>query len=439
LATTLTADRPPATQRGPLVLLREAHWLTGRRVSAWACVLLTEEMLLLLFLELWQHGVLSASSVRSSSDFVSFYAAGKLALAGTPAQAYVQASHFVAEQRVLGAGIQYQFFFYPPVFLPLCAALAVLPYPLAYALFQLATLAAFLFMMRALLDQPLAGWIAPVLAFPAVIWTIGTGQNAFLTAALLGGFTLLLDRRPVGAGVLLGLLCYKPHFALLAPFACAAGRRWRAFLTATATAIIMVAGSAVLFGWRTWQAYLAALAHSGAVYASGRIDLAGMVTLFGAARLIGFTATESLVAQCAAALCMAALIMAVWSRHPRGPLSAATLLAATLLAIPLALLYDELIVLIAAAWLIRQAGRGNFLPWEKILLFAAYPLSLLTWPVAARFHIPLAPVINLTVLALCLRRLRHGPALPARAESPRPATRTAPAASPVPAGSSAAD
>jgi alpha-1,2-mannosyltransferase len=53
------------------------------------------------------------------------------------------------------------------------------------------------------------------LAFPAVFWTLGLGQNAFLTATLFGGFTLLLDRRPIAAGILLGLLCYKMCKVLL--------------------------------------------------------------------------------------------------------------------------------------------------------------------------------------------------------------------------------
>ena len=92
-----------------------------------------------------------------------------------------------------------------------------MPYLVAFALFQACTLGMFIVMMRRLLREQGAGWLAPLLAFPAVFWTLGLGQNAFLTAALFGGFTLMVDRRPVGAGILLGALCYKPHFGLLVP------------------------------------------------------------------------------------------------------------------------------------------------------------------------------------------------------------------------------
>ena len=40
------------------------------------------------------------------------------------------------------------------------------------------------------------------LACPAVLINVGHGQNGFLTAALLGGALVLLDRRPIVAGIL---------------------------------------------------------------------------------------------------------------------------------------------------------------------------------------------------------------------------------------------
>ncbi len=155
-------------------------------------------------LALWQHGVISDRVSRTSSDFVSFYAAGKLALAGTPSLAYDQAAHFLTEQRFMADGAPYQFFFYPPMLMLLFVPLALLPYSLAFYVFEIATLAGFLFTMGRILREPGWLWAAPVLAFPAIFWTFGLGQNAFLTAALFGGFTLLVDRRPVLAGMLLG-------------------------------------------------------------------------------------------------------------------------------------------------------------------------------------------------------------------------------------------
>ena len=107
--------------------LRQSAWLDRDRIVIWCAILAGLEAAFLLFVALWQHGAFGAVGA-TSGDFVSLYAAGKLVLAGTPWLAYDQAAHELAEQAVHGAGAPYQFFFYPPVYLPICAVLATLPY-----------------------------------------------------------------------------------------------------------------------------------------------------------------------------------------------------------------------------------------------------------------------------------------------------------------------
>jgi len=393
------------TLPGLVSALREAHWLNRRRVAAWGIVLLAEEILLVFVIGLWLHSPLVEAEHPTSTDFVSFYAAGKLALAGTPALAYDQTAHHAAEQQATAPGVPYMLFIYPPVFLPLCAGLATLPYLVAFVLFQLVTLAAFAWVMRGVLGETGWAWLPPVLAFPAVFWTVGLGQNAFLTAALLGGFTLLIDRRPVTAGILLGMVCYKPHFGLLAPVALLAGRHWRAFGAATIMIAVLVGTSIGLFGWKTWEAWLATFAASPAIYASGRIAFGGMVTPFGGARLLGFDPGHAYAIQAMATATMVAVVAWVWGRRMSRPSRGATLLVATLLAVPLALFYDMLLGLVAIGWLIREARVHGFLPWEKILLLAIYAAALATWTVGTAWHVPLGPAITLTILLLCLRRV----------------------------------
>ena len=67
------------------------------------------------------HGWIVPLDKPTTTDFVSFYAAGKLADAGTPALAYDQAAHLAAEEAITAPGIRYQYFNYPPVFLMRCA------------------------------------------------------------------------------------------------------------------------------------------------------------------------------------------------------------------------------------------------------------------------------------------------------------------------------
>ena len=71
---------------------------------------------------------------------------------------------------------------------------------------------------------------------PAVLINAVGGQNGCWTAALLGGGLSLLERRPYLAGCLFGLMIYKPQLAILLPVALIAGRKWRTFFAAGATA-----------------------------------------------------------------------------------------------------------------------------------------------------------------------------------------------------------
>ncbi len=108
-----------------------------------------------------------------------------------------------------------------------------------------------------------------------------------------------------------------------------------------------------LFGVETWQAYWSRVRGSDAVYASGRIDYAGIVTPFGAARLLGFDPSLAYLVQASVTAAMVLVVGWTWRPGPNRNLRAATLLAATLLAVPLVLLYDR----VAAAGGNRRRSR----------------------------------------------------------------------------------
>ena len=86
---------------------------------------------------------------------------------------------------------------------------------------------------------------------------------------------------------------------------------------------------------------------------------------------------------------------------------AAALLSGTLLAAPLALVYDQMLWLVAMAWLVRAGRRDGFLPWEKLVLASCYPAILLTWLIGTSLHLPLGPVVSAAVLLLVLHRVRR--------------------------------
>jgi hypothetical protein len=274
----LVQEQAPRRYRGA--------WITRRHVMLAVALLLVLEVTGFSYLVAGTHGWIVPLHHPVSTDFVSFFAAGRLATDGTPALAYDHAAHYAAEQAATEPGVPYNYFYYPPVFLLVCVALARLPYLVAFAAFQMGTLVPCLLVVRRILHE--RGWavLLPLLAFPPVYFTLGTGQNAFLTATLFGAATLLVDRRPALAGVLFGALCYKPHFGLLIPVALIAAGRWRVIAAAAATVGGLIGLSAAVFGWDVWPAFLDAAAGARGVYEGG-VAFQAMTSPFGATLALG--------------------------------------------------------------------------------------------------------------------------------------------------------
>jgi hypothetical protein len=79
-----------------------------------------------------------------------------------------------------------------------------------------------------------------------------SGQSSFVTAAMLLSIMAALDRRPVIAGILIGLLTLKPQLGLLFPIVLIASGRWRVFVAASITALLVAAVTTMLFGPQAW-------------------------------------------------------------------------------------------------------------------------------------------------------------------------------------------
>jgi hypothetical protein len=364
---------------------RGLGWLTRQRAIGYATILAIAEMALFAFCVAGAHGLIVPLDHQPSTDFVSFHAAGALANAGTPWLAYDHTAHHAAEQAAIGIPTEYNYFYYPPVFLLICAPLAWLPYLPAFILFQAAGAAACFFALRMIRrDLPLVVF----LAFPGLWWAIGTGQNALLTAALFAAGTALLERRPWLAGLCLGALCYKPHFGLLIPVALIAGGHWRAFLGAAGAALGLAAAATALFGVVTWQAFLAAAMASSDVYAGHAIFMGGLTSPFGALMASGVERHVAFAVQAAVTLLAAAAVALIWRPRCQAPLPlrAAVLLAATPVAVPVLMFYDLMLVFVALVWLSRVMWVGGAPKWLTGIAIAVFLGPLLSGNLATRSH-----------------------------------------------------
>ena len=379
--------------------------LDRRRVLAYAAILLAAEIAVSGYFVAASHGLLWPNTTPVTTDFVSFYAAGTLTNDGTPQLAYHKEEHFRAEQRVREPGIEYNYFYYPPVFLLLCALLARLPYIAAFLVFEGLTATLYLWVMTRILDDASWAAIVAVVAFPVVFWNFGWGQNGFLTAALFGAGTLLLERRPILAGVCFGAVCYKPHFGLLIPIALASGRHWRAFAAAAVSSTGLVMLSLAAFGVATWRDFLSSALVSPTTYETGGAKFTAFATPFGATMLVAGNLTLAYAIQAVVTLAMIGLVISIWRRRSSLPACAAILASATLVALPLALFYDLLLAGVAVAWLHRS--EPGLLPAERLVLAACYLGLLDPVEIARHTHVPVAAMAALAVLAIAVRHAFH--------------------------------
>ena len=228
--------------------LSTAPWIDQDRAVSYLKILFVGAILAFLYFYLELNGFIGRGIEPGASiDFLSFYTAGHMADAGSAEQVYQPAQLYAAEQQISAdAHVTYFGFFYPPTFLLICGLLARLPYVGAYLGWVISTGGLYLLSLRSILRRP--SLLLPAAAFPAAVVALGSGQNSFLTTALFGGATALLDRRPALAGALFGALCYKPHFGPQIPVALIAGRQWRAFLAATSIVSILVGFSLAPYG-----------------------------------------------------------------------------------------------------------------------------------------------------------------------------------------------
>ena len=255
-------------------------------------------------------------------------------LDGNAAAAYDVAIHKQAEVAAVGHPFPGQYpWIYPPTFFLVAAPLALLPFIAAYAAWMALTFSAYVAAMRAIVGDR-AGFLLAC-AYPGILSNLVVGQNGFLTAALLGGSLLLMERRPVLAGCLIGLLSFKPHLGVLFPFVLVAGRHWRALAAAAVTTALLVVASARVFGLEAWQAFLQSLPlASEATLAQGRADWAKLQSVYALTRLLGGSAALAWCLQLALSGVVIILLCLIWRRRISFELKAAALATGALLVTP---------------------------------------------------------------------------------------------------------
>jgi hypothetical protein len=399
-----------------LDLLRSGDWLTRERVRLIAIVLLLASAVGFLFLVVTAHGVIDRQGRPLGTDFSNVYAAGTFVLEGNAQAPFDPPQQFGREQTIFGQATQFYGWHYPPFFLFVAAALALMPYGLALAVWQAVTLGLYLLTIGAIVApaRRAAGrgndlWLLLALAFPAVLINLGHGQNGFLTAALLGGALVALDRRPIVAGILFALLVYKPQYGLMIPLVLAVSGRWKCFASAAITVALLTLATTLAFGTGVWHAFLASTEFTRTVVLEqGNTGWYKIQSVFAWARMWGAPISLAYALQGAVIVGIGAALVSLWRSSAPYPRKAAALCLATILATPYSFDYDMMVLAPAIAFLAADGFARNFAPsfapWEKSLLAALWLVPLVARSISQISLIPLGVPVMLAVFMFILHR-----------------------------------
>lgn len=373
--------------------IRSGDWLTPERLRVYPLILLAISGAAIIALIALSEGRMGPNHLPLGTDFSQVWVAGREALAGRPDLPFDVARHIAAQRTEFGAESGVFGWHYPPYFLAPAALLALLPYLQALFVWQIATLALYLFAMTAIMrgsGAPPKFVFLAALAYPAVIINLGHGQNGFLTAALLGASFYFLDRRPMLAGVAFALLAYKPQFGVALPFFLLLERRWRVIAYAALTLAAMTLASVVIFGFDSWRAFFASLAFTReAVIEQGSTGFEKIQSVFAAVRLMGGDVSTAYFWQAVATLSALATLAWLARSGADARVKAAGAIGATLLSTPYALDYDLMALAPAIALLVSHGLEKNFRPFEKSALAFAYLAPLFARPLASALSAPL--------------------------------------------------
>ncbi|MCA7937137.1 glycosyltransferase family 87 protein [Burkholderia cepacia] len=391
--------------------IRCAQWLTADRIVPYSCIMLMLFAALLIVWGFVTNGFTSNAAVRPGVDFSVFWTASHLVLQGHAASAYDPSLFLQAELAQFDTYLQHRSlpWLYPPTMLLFIAPVALVPFLPAYFLFFAGSLLCYAFAvsrlsgLRAHLPVPHAAAIV-VVAYSAVCMSALFGQNSILTAGLAALALHLLGKRPVAAGVLIGLLAIKPQLAVVFPFALIAARAWRTFAAAAISATLFAAAGIALTGTGALHGLGDAVATVRGQHFMLPSYWLASPTPFAALRLSGFPVPAALAAQAVIALLAIAATVDVWRRTPDMRLRGAALAVATLLTTPYLWHYELTWLGIAIFCLIAHGLDEGWLPGDQAVIVLAWLLPIFEMLNRLMKLPQIGPIVLLAVLFVVVRR-----------------------------------
>jgi len=383
------------------------------RLAVYSCIFLLAFVLVFSFNLVTEIAGTNTIASPYGVDFGVYYTAGRMVLAGDTHNLYNEAVHHAALEENLNRTLPFYLpWLYPPTFLLVIVPISLLSYPVALVLWLTVTLGLAVFAVYLLVPKHKSLALLAC-GFPGVIMNLRWGQNGFLNTALIGFGLYFLEGNPVLAGLMFGLLTYKPQLAFFSLLLLFVTKKWKVLLWA----IVFTLGGAIVsgfaFGFDSWVNFVQSLTNttSGLLDQNWKALAVIQPSLFITLRLAGIKDSINYIILGVIGIIVTLAARWVWKHTDRLALKGTVLVLGTLLVIPYFLQYDMMILSIPLTLLIYDYIEYGCNPVESAFLLLLWVLPILDWTLVIPTHVHVCPFILMALMGIVMLRIKR----PARA------------------------
>ena len=340
-------------------------------------------------------------------DYSAYYAASQMVINGEIDYIYDIDKHHAMVENILSQVVPFELpWFYPPNFLLIVLPLAILPYKVALFFWIFSTLTLCVYSIYILVEK---NWKIAfvILGFPAILMNLRWGQNGFLSTALLALSFYFIQFNPKKAGVLLGLLTYKPQilcFPLIILILC---KKWTTLLWTGVTFGVISLISALLLGVDVWAKFILNTGGKSAEILNqifGKI-LGMQPTVYALFKILGVQGICLFLIVIVVASTAVITCMWICRKSNNFKLKSSAITIGIFLSMPYLGQYDLIILGIPVVMLFWDFRINGSKCIEKISLFLLWIMPLINMIILQMTRIQICPIVLIIVMTLICYRV----------------------------------
>ncbi|NDU86396.1 MAG: DUF2029 domain-containing protein [Ferrovum sp.] len=340
-------------------------------------------------------------------DFGVFFSMGREAVQGQAALTYLADSqgHFLPGFLEQITPVTFGWF-YPPYFFLYLEPLSYLSPQQAFVAFM--GFSILLYVSALVKIFPGTPTLAAVFGFSGFWINLIMGQNGFLSAGLAAWALLWLQHKPIRAGIMLGLLSFKPQLGLLFPLVLIIGREWRCFFSAAVTVALLTMASVWRYGFSSWLAWWSSLNRAQGFLLHGSVDYWMKIpSVLAWVRAIGGSIDMAYAAQALSAAAVLLALIWTWRSALSRPLKYTVLVLSSLMVSPYLFEYDLTWLALAGVWWAREVQLTGSHRIEQIMAVFLWGVPALMF-LASRVSGVYFPIAQAGLLAAMAMLVWHG-------------------------------